>query len=176
VCERVPPMPGATAVPPPDTASRGGGPPSRLIVSAALLVAAAVCGPRGRPASKVGTASPFSPPAPAFEIAADTVTWKGSWSPVVEPEAHVPNMVKTTCLRATRRCREEITTALDGASPFTESFDYRVEEWTKAKIVAARKDCPAEVQIRVALTGLTAAKTRTIRKGKNVVEVRWRLE
>ena len=106
------------------------------------------------------------------------MTLEGGWYPIAEAEAasHVPNIVKATCLRSTRRCREELTTARDGASPLTESFDYRVEEWTKAKLVAVRKDGPAEVQIRVALTGLTAGKTLTTRKGKRVVEVRWRLE
>lgn len=113
-----------------------------------------------------------------MQISDDGVTLEGRWYPVAEAGAasHAPSIVKTTCRRATRRCREEVTTARDGSSPFTETFDYRVEDWTTAKLVASRKDGPGEVQIRVALTGLAASKTLTTRKGKNAVEVRWRLE
>ena len=106
------------------------------------------------------------------------MTIEGGWYPIAEEVAasHVANTVRVTCLRTTRRCREELTTARDGASPLVESFDYRVGEWTRAKRVAARRDGPDEVQIRVSLTGLAAGKTVTTRKGKSVVEVRWRLE
>jgi hypothetical protein len=146
------------------------------MASAAFLVVAAACGPRGRSASKAESARPLSPPPRTIQITDESVTLEGGWYPVAEAASYVPTIVKATCLRATRRCREELTTAQDGASPSTESFDYRVEEWTKAKLVATRRDGPAAVQIRVALTGLTAGKTLTTNKGKSVVEIRWRLE
>ena len=151
--------------------------PSWLVALAALLIVVAACGPGRRSASRVeSSAGELSPPPTAIRIADESVTLEGRWHPTAEAASQVPSIVKATCLRATRRCREELTTPREGASPLNESFDYRVEEWTKAKLVAARKDGPAEVQIRVALTGLTAGKTLTTKKGKSVVEVRWRLE
>jgi hypothetical protein len=149
-----------------------------LIASAALVVVVAACGPRSRSAAKVESAGQISPSSRTIQITDESVMLEGSWHPVAETDAasHAPSIVKTTCLRATRRCREELTTARDGALPSTESFDYRVEEWTKAKLVATRRDGRATVQIRVALTGLTAGKSLTTQKGKSVAEIRWRLE
>lgn len=120
----------------------------------------------------------MTPLARTVQISDDSVTLEGSWSPVAEAgsASRAPSIVKATCLRATGRCREELTTARDGSSPITATFDYRVEEWTRGKLVAVRKDGPGEVQIRVALTGLVASKTLTTGKGKSAIEVRWRLE
>ena len=120
----------------------------------------------------------MSPLPRAILIAEESVTLEGGWSSTgeVDGASSLANTVRVTCVRATRRCHEELTTARAGASPLTESFDYRIEEWTKAKLVAVRRDGSGDVQIRVALTGQAASKSWTTGKGKNAVEVRWRLE
>jgi hypothetical protein len=148
-----------------------------LVVLATLAVGV-TCGRRQRAASAPAAAGQISPLPRAIEIADDSVTLEGGWYPTAEADAasHLPNQVRTTCVRATRRCREELTTSRDGASPSTDSFDYRVEEWTKARLVAVRKDGSNEFQIRIALTGQAASKTLTTGKGKSATETRWRLE
>jgi hypothetical protein len=170
-------MPGTGTFPSRRRGRRQGAHPTWLIAPA-LLAVSVTCGPRQRAASAPEAAGQISPLPRVIQIADDSVTLEGGWYPTAEADvaSHVPNQVRTTCARATRRCREEVTTVRDGASPSTESFDYRVEEWTKAKLVAVRKDGSHEVQIRIALTGQAASKTLTTGKTRNAVETRWRLE
>jgi hypothetical protein len=71
-----------------------------------------------------------------------TVVIEGRWHPVeVAADAPIaPNSVRAVCVRADRRCREDLTTSPEGAAPVAESFEYRIKEWTKGKVVATRRE------------------------------------
>lgn len=79
-------------------------------------------------------------------------------------------------MRSERRCREELTTVRTGHPPATETWEYRVREWTEWKLTAARPEGPQEVQLRVSLIGLAAEKVTVSLKDRKQPEMRWRLD
>jgi hypothetical protein len=58
----------------------------------------------------------------------------------------------------------------------SETLDYRVREWTKAKLVAVRRSGLTEVELRISLTGSAAQKVVIDNKGGRGIETYWRLE
>jgi hypothetical protein len=121
----------------------------------------------------------FSPPARVIRVQDDAVAIEGRWHPI-EPLAGLgsqPNGVRASCVRKDRVCREEITTATAGGEPRVEVFDYRVREWTKIRLVAARRTGPGvETQLRVSLVGNAAEKAIVRVKAGDEPSPRWRLE
>jgi hypothetical protein len=128
-----------------------------------------------KPGALEGQTSPLRR---AIQVDDATVVIEGRWHPV-EATAHSPialNSVRAVCVRADRRCREDVTTTPEGAAPVTESFEYRVKEWTSAKLVATRRKDADEVIVTVSLTGLAAEKVVVKAKGDRDAGIRWRLE
>jgi hypothetical protein len=109
----------------------------------------------------------LSPPARAIRVDADKVVIEGRWQPVASAsDSPAPeNAVRAVCTRVEKRCREELTTVAGGGSPATEIFEYRIREWTKAKLVATRRSGAYEQTLRVSLTGLAAEKIVDRRTG-----------
>ncbi len=66
--------------------------------------------------------------------------------------------------------------AKGGQPAVTESFQYAIREWTKAKLVAVRRARGSEVELRVALTAAAAEKVVVEKRSGKTFETRWRLE
>jgi hypothetical protein len=135
--------------------------------------------PAGCSGTKSGSSEgQASPPPRAIRVDEATVVIEGRWHPI-EATADSPivmNSVRAVCVRADRRCREDLTTTPEGAAPVTESFEYRVKEWTRAKLLAARRKGADEVIVTVSLTGLAAEKVLVKAEGDRDAGTRWRLE
>ena len=84
-----------------------------------------------------------------MRVEENDVVIEGRWSPVEEAVASAvaPNSVRVVCARALQRCREELTTSPSGQKTVTETLDYRVREWTKAKLTRGRLGRDARVRI-----------------------------
>ena len=140
-------------------------------VTSGLLAVAIGCG--GSPPD----ASVSAPPR-AMRVEENDVVIEGRWSPVEEAVASAvaPNSVRVVCARALQRCREELTTSPSGQKTVTETLDYRVREWTKAKLIAGRRSGAAEMELRISLTGSAAQRVVIDNKGGRATETHWRLE
>jgi hypothetical protein len=140
-----------------------------------LLAAAIACRPDPAAGPGVGQTPP-SAPARAIHVSDDGLTLEGRWQPIDGADATFgAHGVRVRCERGAGRCREEEAAARAEGRKSGEG-DYRVEEWTKAKVVAARTDGPAQTKIQISLTSPAAVKTVLVRRGKKLTESRWRLE
>ena len=149
----------------------------RFRALALLCAVATCCGRSGKSASTPESpGAQLAPPPRAIRIEADSIVLEGRWHPTGEGADTLPNSVKVTCARGERRCREELTTAREGQAAMTESFQYGVTEWTKAKLVAVRRASGSEVELRVAFTAAAAEKVTIAKKSGKTLETRWRLE
>jgi hypothetical protein len=137
-----------------------------------LLAVAIGCGGSTPPDASV------SAPPRAIRVEENDIVIEGRWSPVEEAVASAvaPNSVRVTCARSQQRCREELTTSPSGQKTVSETLDYRVREWTKAKLVAVRRSGPTQVELRISLTGSAAQKVVIDNKGGRGIETYWRLE
>ena len=154
-------------------------PTVRGLLFAVLSLSVAACqGPRGASNPEAAVQASASPPARAIRVDPDVVVIEGRWYPIdaAGVSADVSFVVRATCVRTERRCREELTTVGAGHAPTTETIEYRVREWTTRKLVAARPEGSEEVQLRVSLTGLAAEKVTASPKDRHKPETRWRLE
>jgi hypothetical protein len=146
-------------------------PVSRWVTSVLLAVAIG-CGGSTPPDASV------SAPPRAMRIDENEIVIEGRWSPVEEAVASAvaPNSVRVVCTRSLQRCREELTTSPSGQKTVTETLDYRVREWTKAKLVAGRRSGVAEMELRISLTGSAAQKVVIDNKEGRATATHWRLE
>lgn len=145
---------------------------------AAFVTVLVACGGCAGPGSRQAPGDLLAAPVRAIRIEAHSVVIEGRWHPeeATADSPVVPNSVRAVCTRAERQCREELTTAPPGKGPVVETFDYKVSEWTNAKLVATRRQDSSELQLRVSLTGLAAEKLSRNTKGDRDAGVRWRLE
>jgi hypothetical protein len=144
----------------------------------ALLTAVTCKAPGGSSSPQAGVPNPATPPARVIRVDKSSVVIEGRWHPVdasVAP-ADVSYVVRATCMRSERRCREELTTVRASHPPATETREYKVREWTDWKLLAVRPEGAEEVQLRVSLTGLAAERVTVSLKKRDQPETRWRLE
>jgi hypothetical protein len=150
--------------------------PRGLLALVALGAMPAACS-RSCPAPEAGTpGAEVTAPPRAIRVAEDSVIIEGHWHPIEETGKPFANAVTATCVRSERRCREELTMATDGRPPQRQSFDYKIKEWTRAKLLATRQEGSDETQLRVSLTGLAAERVMVARSKGREAESRWRLE
>jgi hypothetical protein len=114
-----------------------------------------------------------------IRVEPDSVVLEGQWAPVdsVADTAGASGSVRVVCLRPQRVCREEPTASgTASAEPARAGMEYRVTDWSKATLVAVRRNGSTETRLRVSLIGLAAVKVVVSQGGPSPLEARWRLE
>jgi hypothetical protein len=153
---------------------------TRSTLLLALAALALACRGGSKPGEQSSAAAPLPPPQ-AMRVQPDEVACEGRWFPLeAGPEAPaLANPVRLVCKRAAGSCLEKLTrpSKYPGGEPVQDDFMYRIAEWTKwgqpaGRLVAARREGTATVEIRLSLSGLAGEKS-FLDKG---AEVRWRLE
>ena len=153
--------------------------PGRPLRALLVLLTAVACkAPGGSSGPEAAVPSAASPPARVIRVDQSSVVIEGRWQPVDASGASddVTYVVRATCVRSERRCREELTTVQAGHSPATETREYKVREWTDWKLVAARAEGPEEVAAAGFAHRTRSGEGHRQPQGSNQPETRWRLE